>query len=79
MCTDTLTRDAASVDCSTDKNMKDLIKIGNDLLKAKVARVNINTGEYEPKEGGGTNEAALKELAEKISMERKLRKKNGSK
>ncbi|KAF8650780.1 hypothetical protein HU200_063684 [Digitaria exilis] len=77
--TDTLTRDAASVDCSTDKNMKDLIKIGNDLLKAKVARVNINTGEYEPKEGGGTNEAALKELAEKISMERKLRKKNGSK
>nr|CAB3491767.1 unnamed protein product [Digitaria exilis] len=77
--TDTLTGDAASVDCSTDKNMNDLIKIGNDLLKAKVARVNINTGEYETKEGGGTNEAALKELAEKISMERKLRKKNGGK
>ncbi|KAF8694464.1 hypothetical protein HU200_038208 [Digitaria exilis] len=77
--TDTLTGDAASVDCATEKNMKDLIKIGNDLLMAKLARVNINTGEYEPKEGGGTNEAALKELAEKLYMERKLRKEAGGK
>ncbi|KAF8650775.1 hypothetical protein HU200_063679 [Digitaria exilis] len=75
--TDTLMGDAASVDCATDKNMKDLIQIGKDLLKEKVSRVNIFTGEYEPKEGGGTNESALKELAEKLTMERKLRKETG--
>nr|CAB3491766.1 unnamed protein product [Digitaria exilis] len=77
--TDTLTGDAASVDCATEKNMKDLIKIGNDMLKEKVSRMNIHTGEYEPKDGGSTNEVALKNLAEKLSMERKLRKNNGGK
>ncbi|XP_034569380.1 patatin-like protein 1 [Setaria viridis] len=71
--TDTLEGDTALVDCTTEKNMKELIKIGNDLLKQKVARVNIDTGVYETVAGGLTNEAALKEFAGKLSAERKLR------
>ncbi|XP_022685334.1 patatin-like protein 1 [Setaria italica] len=71
--TDTLEGDTALVDCTTEKNMKELIKIGNDLLKQKVARVNIDTGVYETVAGGLTNEAALKEFSGKLSAERKLR------
>ncbi|CAL4984097.1 unnamed protein product [Urochloa decumbens] len=71
--TDTLTGDAALVDCTTKKNMEELIKIGNDMLKEKVARVNIDTGVYEAIDGGRTNETALEEFARKLSEERKLR------
>ena len=65
--------ETALVDCTTEKNMKELIKIGNELLKKPVARVNMDTGEYESLEGGPTNEEALEKLAEKLSMERMLR------
>ncbi|CAN6363142.1 unnamed protein product [Urochloa humidicola] len=71
--TDTLMGAAASVDCTTDANMKELIKIGNDLLKEKVSRVNIDTGVYEAIPGGFTNEKALEDFARKLSEERKLR------
>jgi hypothetical protein len=61
------------VDCATEKNMAELIKIGNGLLKEKVARVNKYTGMYEPVAGASTNEQALKELAGKLSEERRIR------
>ncbi|PVH34372.1 hypothetical protein PAHAL_8G207700 [Panicum hallii] len=71
--TETLEGDNALVDCTTEKNMAELIKIGNDLLKEKVVKVNKDTGVYEPVEGASTNEQALKELAGKLSEERRIR------
>ncbi|CAO2147004.1 unnamed protein product [Urochloa humidicola] len=71
--TDTLMGAATSTDCTTEKNMQELIKIGNDLLKDKVTRVNIDTGVYEAVDGGTTNEEALKEFARKLHEEHKLR------
>ena len=66
----------ASVDLATKKNMEALIKIGDELLKRKVSRVNIDTGKFEVVEDEGTNEEALVRFAKKLSKERKLRKIN---
>lgn len=71
--TDCLTGDVASMDIATEKNMQDLIDIGKDLLKQSVARVNIDTGVYEPVHGEGTNEQALKNFARMLSNERRSR------
>ncbi|EMS52853.1 Patatin group M-3 [Triticum urartu] len=70
---DSLTGHTSSVDISTKANMEALIGIGNMLLKKKVARVNIDTGVYEPVDNEGTNEEALAHFAKKLSDERKLR------
>ncbi|XP_037469539.1 patatin-like protein 1 [Triticum dicoccoides] len=70
---DSLTGHTSSVDISTKANMEALIGIGNMLLKKKVARVNIDTGVYEPVDDEGTNEEALAHFAKKLSDERKLR------
>ena len=56
----TLTGEVASLDISTKKNMNELVKVGEELLKKPVSRVNLDTGEYEPIENGGTNEDALR-------------------
>uniref|UniRef100_A0A452ZD43 Patatin n=1 Tax=Aegilops tauschii subsp. strangulata TaxID=200361 RepID=A0A452ZD43_AEGTS len=73
---DSLTGHTSSVDISTKENMQALIEIGNKLLKMSVARVNIDTGMYEPVDGEGTNEEALARFAKKLSDERKLRQTN---
>ncbi|TVU24239.1 hypothetical protein EJB05_26660, partial [Eragrostis curvula] len=73
---DNLEGNTASMDCATNENMDDLIKIGNDLLKKPVARVNIDTGVYEPVNGLDTNADALRKFAEMLSDERKSRKKS---
>ncbi|KAM3209074.1 hypothetical protein ACQJBY_063640 [Aegilops geniculata] len=70
---DSLTGHTSSVDISTKANMEALIGIGNMLLKKKVARVNIDTGVYEPVDDEGSNEEALAHFAKKLSDERKLR------
>jgi len=70
---DSLLGHTASVDKATKKNMEALIEIGENLLKKKVARVNIDTGKYESVEDEGTNEEALARFARKLSQERKLR------
>ncbi|XAR73976.1 hypothetical protein NMG60_11008119 [Bertholletia excelsa] len=70
---DTLTGTLASVDVSTEKNIKNLIEIGGNLLKRPVSRVNLDTGCYEPIQGGCTNEDALKKFAKLLSDERKTR------
>jgi hypothetical protein len=71
---DSLVGHTSSVDISTKENMEALIGIGNVLLKKRVARVNIDTGMYEPVDGEGTNEEALARFAKKLSNERNLRK-----
>ncbi|CAL4986550.1 unnamed protein product [Urochloa decumbens] len=73
---DSLTGKMSSVDIATKENMESLIGIGKALLKKPVARVNIDTGVYEPVAGEGTNEEALARFAMKLSEERKLRKSN---
>nr|CAB3490312.1 unnamed protein product [Digitaria exilis] len=71
--TDKLTGETASVDCTTKKNMDTLIEIGKKLLKEPVAKVNVDTGAYEPVPGGPTNEKALEKLTRKLIEERRLR------
>ena len=44
---DTLAGDASSVDVSTAANLKNLVKIGEDLLEKPVSRLNLDTGRYE--------------------------------
>ena len=64
------------MDIATKENMEALIRIGEELLKKPVARVNIDTGMYEPVAGEGTNEDALARFAKMLSEERMLRNKN---
>ncbi|TVU24238.1 hypothetical protein EJB05_26659, partial [Eragrostis curvula] len=71
---DDLEGNTASMDLATKENMDDLVKIGNDLLNKPVARVNIDTGVYEPV-NEGTNAEALKNFAGMLFKERKDRKK----
>ncbi|PUZ45505.1 hypothetical protein GQ55_8G229300 [Panicum hallii var. hallii] len=73
---DSLMGNTSSVDIATEENMEALIGIGKELLKKPVARVNIDTGMYEPVAGEGTNEDALARFAKMLSEERKLRNKN---
>ncbi|XP_059639681.1 patatin-like protein 1 [Cornus florida] len=70
---DTLSGDLASVDVSTEKNLENLVKVGEDLLTKTVSRVNVETGSYEPIENGGTYKEALTKFAKLLSDERKLR------
>ena len=50
----------SSADVATEKNLENLVKVGEQLLKKTVARINVETGLYEPVQNGGTNEEALK-------------------
>ena len=57
---DTLTGDLSSVDVATEKNLNDLVKVGEALLKKPVSTVNFTTGLYEPISHYETNEDALR-------------------
>ncbi|XP_015890108.3 patatin-like protein 2 [Ziziphus jujuba] len=70
---DTLTGDDASLDVATEKNLKRLVEIGEQLLKKPVSMVNLETGKHEAIEGEGTNAEALVCFAKQLSQERKLR------
>ncbi|KAG9458189.1 hypothetical protein H6P81_002697 [Aristolochia fimbriata] len=70
---DSLVGDEASVDISTEKNLRKLVDMGNKLLKKPVSRVNLETGLYEPLPGETTNEEALIRFAKLLSDERRLR------
>ena len=57
---DTLSGEVSTVDVATAKNLENLVKIGEGLLKKPVSRVNLNTGVYEASdEVTITNEQAL--------------------
>ncbi|KAI3962081.1 hypothetical protein MKW92_013369 [Papaver armeniacum] len=73
---DTLTGSLASIDAATKENLNNLVKTGDALLKKPVSRMNLQTGQAEPVENGGTNEEALKNFAKLLSNERHLREKN---
>ncbi|KAA3488823.1 patatin-like protein 2 [Gossypium australe] len=69
---DTLEGPLASVDISTKENLENLVKVGEDLLKKPVSRVNLETGKFEPC-NQGTNEEALIRMAKVLSKEKRLR------
>ena len=70
---DKLRGETALLDCTTETNMDTLIEIGKKLLGEAVARVNVDTGKYEPVPDGPSNEKALEMMAAKLSSECKLR------
>ncbi|KAJ4964376.1 hypothetical protein NE237_024315 [Protea cynaroides] len=69
---DTLTGAVSSVDISTQENLNNLVKVGEELLNKPVSRVNLETGLIEPVRNGVTNAVALKRFAKLLSEERKL-------
>ncbi|XP_042495717.1 patatin-like protein 2 [Macadamia integrifolia] len=70
---DTLGGTVSSVDIATKENLEDLVKVGENLLKKQVSRVNLQTGIYEPVKGQGTNEEALIKFAKLLSREKRER------
>ena len=70
---DNLIGNTSSTDLATTANMEALANIGNKLLEKSVARVNIETGAFEPVVGEGTNSDALIRFAKLLSDERKIR------
>ncbi|KAG6483189.1 patatin-like protein 2 [Zingiber officinale] len=70
---DTLKGNVASLDASSKENLGNLMEIGNNLLKKRVSRVNLENGMYEPCAGEETNEEVLANFAQRLSDERRLR------
>ncbi|AES94730.1 putative phospholipase A(2) [Medicago truncatula] len=73
---DTLQGELASVDISTKENLNNLVKVGEQLLKKKFTRVNLDTGIYEIVPYKGTIEEELKRFANLLSEIRKCKKSN---
>ncbi|KAE8718144.1 Patatin-like protein 2 [Hibiscus syriacus] len=61
-----------SVDIATKENLEELVKVGENLLKKPVSRVNLETGKFEPI-NRGTNEEMLVRFAQVLSKEKRLR------
>uniref|UniRef100_A0A6N2NKL6 Patatin n=1 Tax=Salix viminalis TaxID=40686 RepID=A0A6N2NKL6_SALVM len=74
---DTLTGTLSSVDVATKENLENLVKVGEELLKKPVSRVNMATGVFEPI-NKMTNEEALRKLAKLLSREKHLREANSA-
>ncbi|GKV04671.1 hypothetical protein SLEP1_g16797 [Rubroshorea leprosula] len=70
---DTLTGPLASVDVATEKNLEDLVKVGEELLKRPVSRVNLDNGQVEAVSSKETNAEALIRMAAILSKEKCLR------
>ncbi|XP_034676398.1 patatin-like protein 2 isoform X1 [Vitis riparia] len=69
---DTLSGITSSVDIATKENLDDLVKIGEELLKKRVSRVNLDTGIFEPS-NHETNEEALTSFTRLLSQEKQRR------
>ncbi|KAK8354322.1 hypothetical protein V6Z11_A05G213100 [Gossypium hirsutum] len=69
---DGLSGDVSSVDIATKKNLDELVKVGEGLLKKRVSRVNLETGMFQPF-AQETNEEALKRFATILSRKRHRR------
>ncbi|KAJ9560280.1 hypothetical protein OSB04_005440 [Centaurea solstitialis] len=69
---DNLSGDIASLDLATKENLENLVKVGEELLKKPVTRVNLGTGICEPYYKT-TNEMALKKFAEILHHEKIVR------
>uniref|UniRef100_A0A1J3IPC5 Patatin-like protein 1 n=1 Tax=Noccaea caerulescens TaxID=107243 RepID=A0A1J3IPC5_NOCCA len=70
---DTLDKDESSMDLATKSNLENLVRMGEKMLKNRVARMNIDTGDYEPIPDNVTNDQELKMFAKILSDERKSR------
>ncbi|PIA46436.1 hypothetical protein AQUCO_01500166v1 [Aquilegia coerulea] len=70
---DKLTGDASSVDVTTEENLQNLVKIGNELLNKPVSRLNLLTGMQEELQGHGTNADELSLFAKLLCNERRQR------
>ncbi|KAL8045604.1 hypothetical protein ABFX02_08G125000 [Erythranthe guttata] len=71
---ETLVGVTSSVDVATKKNLKNLVKVGEDLLKKPTSRLDLRTGKYVTSTDQGTNEEALIRLAAILSKEKRLRR-----
>uniref|UniRef100_A0A5B6YTJ6 Patatin n=1 Tax=Davidia involucrata TaxID=16924 RepID=A0A5B6YTJ6_DAVIN len=69
---DALNGTVSSVDIATKRNLEDLVKVGEELLKKPVSRVNLETGICEAS-NQETNEEALIRFAKLLSQEKQLR------
>ncbi|KAM0007944.1 putative patatin-like phospholipase domain, Acyl transferase/acyl hydrolase/lysophospholipase [Helianthus debilis subsp. tardiflorus] len=69
---DTLSGELATLDLATQENLENLVKVGEELLKKPVTRVNLGTGICEPYHHT-TNEMALKKLATILHNEKNVR------
>ncbi|XP_037493051.1 patatin-like protein 2 [Jatropha curcas] len=69
---DTLTGNLSSVDIATEENLNNLVKVGEELLKKRVGRVNLDSGAFEPAYEA-TNEHSLIKLAKMLSREKQVR------
>ncbi|XP_056167180.1 patatin-like protein 2 isoform X1 [Syzygium oleosum] len=74
---DTLRGTVSTVDTSTKENLNNLVKVGEELLKKPVSKVNLETGNLEPSKLE-TNEQALKRFAKLLVEERRRRHANHS-
>jgi hypothetical protein len=72
---DQLTGSAGSIDDCSKENMDKLVKIGKDLLRQKVSRVDLETGRIVDVPGEGTNAEQLTKFAKQLSEERRRRQK----
>lgn len=54
-------------------SMDKMIEIGENLLKRQVYRTDVETREYQPVKGAGTNKEALTKLAQQLVAERRRR------
>ncbi|XP_023728606.1 patatin-like protein 2 isoform X1 [Lactuca sativa] len=69
---DTLSGDLTSMDLATHENLENLVKVGQELLKKKVARVNLGTCISKPYHHT-TNEMALIKFAKILHEEKNVR------
>ncbi|XP_054791681.1 patatin-like protein 1 [Prosopis cineraria] len=73
--TDQLSGDMARMDNSTDKNMKDLEKLANQILEQRVTRLDLPTFEFKEVPDAPTNKQALQQVAEFLHKEKQERQK----
>ncbi|XP_010680489.2 patatin-like protein 1 [Beta vulgaris subsp. vulgaris] len=71
---DSLTGTTASTDVATEKNLENLVKIGQELLNKPASRVDPETGHLKAIPHLGTNADALRRFAKQLSDERKYRR-----
>ncbi|CAN6539952.1 unnamed protein product [Malus baccata var. baccata] len=69
---DTLHGTISSVDIATKKNLANLVKVGEGLLKQQVSRVNLDSGKFEAS-NHETNAEALIRFAKLLSKEKRIR------
>lgn len=70
---DQLSGSAASFNDCSKANLDKLVEIANELLGAKVSRVDLETGRNVEVHAGGTNMEQLAEFAQLLSDERRRR------